>query len=180
MIKPYGGLAYGCLSRDCWTLVGEHCSLETKMKLATTCIKLRNHFYQQYALPEKLELVRASVHFSGYHSMGIAAQNNYRDLIDFFFKNEVTDWTLNWGLEGAAEGGHRNLVDFFISKGAHYWNWGIAGAARGGHRDLVDYFIIKGEGEGTVTDWSEGLQGARRGGHHKLISFFEQKMNESE
>ena len=43
----------------------------------------------------------------------------------------------------AARGGHYKLVELFISKGANDWNYGMQGAAEGGHKDLVKWFRQK-------------------------------------
>jgi hypothetical protein len=51
---------------------------------------------------------------------------------------------LDWGLQGACEGGHRVLVDLMIEKGADHWNRGLWGACKGGHRYLVDLMIERG------------------------------------
>jgi len=90
------------------------------------------------------------------------------DLIQFFIQKGANKW--NWGMYGAARGGHKDLVDFFIEKGANKWSRGMEGAARGGHRDLVDFFIEKGAG-----DWDFGMKEAARGGNKDLIQFFIQK-----
>ena len=57
------------------------------------------------------------------------------------YLNGTENW--NWGMEGAAEGGHRDLVDFFIAKGANYWDTGMHYALQGGHQNLVKFFRQK-------------------------------------
>ena len=60
--------------------------------------------------------------------------------------------SVNYGMYGAAQGGHKELVDLFVKKGANYWNSGMRGAAEGGHKELVDLFVKKGANE-----WNGGL-----------------------
>jgi hypothetical protein len=37
-----------------------------------------------------------------------------------------------------------NVIQFFIKKNVHFWNYGMFGAAKGGHLNLVEYSIKKG------------------------------------
>src|SRR3989344_3238609 len=71
---------------------------------------------------------------------------------------------VNYGMRGAAEGGHKELVDLFVKKGANNWDWGMHGAAEGGHKELVDLFVKKG-----ANDWNYGMYSAARGGHKELV-----------
>ena len=48
-------------------------------------------------------------------------------------------WDFNKCMSKAAEIGNLKLVQFFIDKGANHWNWGMYGAAEGGHQHIVDY-----------------------------------------
>jgi hypothetical protein len=50
----------------------------------------------------------------------------------------------NWGMAGAAAGGHLDLVKLFIARGANDWDWGLVGAVSGGHLEIVELFIEKG------------------------------------
>jgi len=90
------------------------------------------------------------------------------DLIQFFIQKGANKW--NWGMYGAARGGHKDLVQFFIENGANNWNRGMYFAARGGHKDLVDFFIEK-----DADEWNLGMEGAARGGHRGLVDFFIEK-----
>src|SRR3989344_333706 len=74
---------------------------------------------------------------------------------------------VNFGMCGAAEGGHKELVDLFVKKGATDWNWGMRCAAKGDHKELVDLFVKNG-----ATDWNDGLRGAVQGGHKELVELF--------
>src|SRR3989344_1416031 len=73
---------------------------------------------------------------------------------------------VNYGMRGAAYGGHKELVDLFVKKGATDWNYGMYGAAYGGHKELVDLFVKKG-----ANDWNLGMYGAAEGGHKDLVEF---------
>ena len=99
-----------------------------------------------------------------------AAKINRKDLVDFFITKGTNNW--NWGMWGAAYGGHLELVDFFITKGANDWNWGMWSAAKGGSQALVDFFITKG-----ANYWNWGMGGAAQGGHQDLVDFFKQKLD---
>jgi hypothetical protein len=94
-----------------------------------------------------------------------AARGGHLDIVKFLVRKGANDW--NWGMARAAQGGHLDIVEFFISKGARGWNRGMAGAARGGHLDIVKFFISKG-----ANNWDEGMVEAARGGHLDIIDFF--------
>jgi len=49
----------------------------------------------------------------------------------------------NTAIYYAARGGNIDLVDWFISKGANDWNYGMNGAALGGHKELEEWFKQK-------------------------------------
>ena len=90
-----------------------------------------------------------------------------------FRVNELVrqDANVNYGMRGAAEGGHKELIDLFIKKGANDWNTGMWYAAEGSHKELVDLFIKRG-----ANDWNNGMYGAAQGGHKELVQFFIKKM----
>lgn len=224
--------AWGALSKDVWTVIGKHSTVLTKIKIASTCSKLRLLFYNRFKLEQwsfklnrwskkisKANLKKGFKHAiyqsdrelvdffiskqgatinwndalliaakaghrdlvdlfisKGAHGrnselLRAAARNNTnaivrRDLIDFFIEKGAVNW--DYGLGGAARGGHRDLVDFFISKGANYWHGAIQDAARGGHLDLVDFFIEKGD----AGNLNPALYSAARGGHRDLVDYF--------
>jgi len=74
---------------------------------------------------------------------------------------------VNFGMFGAAEGGHKELVDLFVKKGANNWNYWMCGAAKGGQKELVDLFVKKG-----ATDWNWGMRCAAKGDHKELVDLF--------
>src|SRR3989344_4664926 len=80
-----------------------------------------------------------------------AAQGGHKELVDLFVKNGANDW--NRGMYGAVKGGHKELVDLFVKNGANAWNWGMCDAAKGGYKELVDLFVKKG-----ANNWNCGLE----------------------
>jgi len=93
-----------------------------------------------------------------------------KDLVLYFVSQGANDW--NWGMCGAACGGHLDLVLYFVSQRANDWNASMCWAAKGGHMDLVLYFVSQGANE-----WNCGMRGATYGKHEKLIEFFKSKVN---
>ena len=103
-----------------------------------------------------------------------AALGGHKELVEFFIEKGANMW--NRGMMYAAEGGHKELVDFFIEKGANTWNWGMHRAAIGGHQQLVEFFIEKCIENGLVSDLNGGIFYAKCGGHNELVDFFKQKI----
>jgi hypothetical protein len=60
---------------------------------------------------------------------------------EFFVNKGADDW--NWGMYGAAGGGHLDLVEFFVDKGAHCLNFAMSCAALEAHPALVEFFVRK-------------------------------------
>ena len=62
---------------------------------------------------------------------------------ELMYKNECNK-SPDKCLEYFAKQGNWRNVKIAIKKGADNWNWGMSGAAKGGHLDLVKFFIEKG------------------------------------
>lgn len=71
----------------------------------------------------------------------LAAKNNDLESINLII-NERSN--LDYGMQGAALGGHMELIEFFIEKGCKNWNAGLMGAATGGNLNIVKFFHKKG------------------------------------
>lgn len=122
-VGPFGPYAYGNLSRDCWGLVGNHCTISTKFRIAATCWQLKTFFESTYNLNIWRDAIEREMWILG---LAYAARAGRRDLLDFFILKGADNWYM--GLNNAALGGHRDLVDFFISKGVNYacaHAWGV-------------------------------------------------------
>lgn len=164
---------YGSLSRDCWFLVGNRCTITAKFKIAATCRRLKTFFERIYDLRVWLDAIQREMWRDG---LVYAAKEGHRDLVNFFIEKGANHW--NTSFKNAAIGGHRDLVEFFIEKLKKdgipiYWNQGLESAALGGHRDLVDFFIGKYNiCGGDHISWVRGLKGAAQGGHRDLVNFF--------
>jgi hypothetical protein len=68
---------------------------------------------------------------------------------------------LDFGLNGAAKGGHTELVKWLIDQGATGVDWALQGACQSGNIELV-HLLIDTYG---ATKWDRGLSGACKGGH---------------
>lgn len=185
---------YGSLPNDCWQVIGKRCTIFSLFKIASTCTKLRDKFFQHISMKKCMKIIK-KVQYNKGKGLFRAASLGHWNLVNYFVSKGAD---LNDGLDGAAKGGHRDLVDIFISKGADDWNtgllcaaecnaddtvrrdlvdlfmlkgadlnWGLEGAARSGHRDLVDLFISKG-----ADNWNHGFAAAADGGHRDLIELF--------
>lgn len=132
---------YGPLPRDCWELTGKRCTLTSKMKIAATCTKLRDQYFQHFALEKWLYYMKPRRYNIYNEGLRRAAAAGERQLVDFFISKGACYW--NWALGGAAIGGHRDLVDFFISKGATLFESALQRAKAAGHQDLIDFFKSK-------------------------------------
>lgn len=124
-----------------------------------------------------------------------AAKYNQENIIDFILKNKTGHRYIDWGLEGAIDGGNVELIEFFLEKGARkygsmyysaakngspgvlklfefntpeYRNSGFIGAVRGGHFELMKKFFLENNG---VCDIEEALIGAAKGGHLEIVKF---------
>lgn len=97
-----------------------------------------------------------------------AASQNNQKMLDLIHKHNLLN--PNWGMYGAAIGGHSELVKHFIDKGADQFNWGMYGATKGNHRTLIEYFIDKG-----ANDWNLGMVAAAKTGNKDLLWFFANK-----
>jgi hypothetical protein len=97
-----------------------------------------------------------------------AAKFANRYLIDYFSTLDVVDW--NFGLYGAAEGGHLDLIEYFINKDANEWDFAMESAAVGGNKDLIEFFIRKG-----AHNFDCGMQGAIYGNNLELVDYFIEK-----
>lgn len=189
--------AYGLISKDVWTVIGNHCSTLTKVRIASTCTKLRHLFRLHFdwsnwkywqpntglfhaAVIGDLELINffiakgASDWNTGLDGAVQCTDSIVRrDLVDFFIAKGAWEW--DWGLWSAAKSGHRDLVDFFISKGASSWNWALVNAVGCAdstvRRDLVELFVANG-----AKNWKAGLLWAKQRNDHDLILFFESKI----
>jgi hypothetical protein len=87
------------------------------------------------------------------------------------FVSKGANWW-NWGMKGAAQGGHIDLVLYFVSQGACEWDQGRISATIGGHMDIVKYFVSQGANDLIVyLEWTKQFENV------KLIEFFKSKMN---
>jgi hypothetical protein len=68
-------------------------------------------------------------------------RHDHVDLIGEFIGQPDVD--LNFGLLGAAAGGHEKWVNYFIASGATCLHWAVEEATRWGHTNLVIYFQYK-------------------------------------
>lgn len=178
---------YGCLPKDCWSLIGDRCSLSLQFKIASTCTKLKTLYFRQYSLHMWLKIIVNEEWTTGLIK---AAAKNRLDLIDYFtakyLKDEAEngddDHLSNSGLIhrccliGAIRGGHHELIQYFISTHISGWYWILQAAAQSNRPDLVDICIEK--ISHSMTDLNYGLSGAAKGGHRGLIDFFVSKCNE--
>jgi hypothetical protein len=82
---------------------------------------------------------------------------------EFITKHPTID--LDFGLNGAAKGGHTELVKWFMDQGATGVDWALQGACQSGNVELV-HLLIDVYG---ATKWDQGLSGACKGGYAKLI-----------
>ena len=96
----------------------------------------------------------------GIYCMGAAAAGNKELVLQCLDKGEKPDW----GLWGAALGGHMAIVQLMLSKGATDYDSGLFGAAAGGHMDIVQLMLSKG-----ATDYDGGLFGAAMSGHMDIV-----------
>jgi len=95
--------------------------------------------------------------------------NKNLDLIDFFTKNYIDKYKLNYNLFQSAKANNRNLTNYFISKGADDLNMALQKAAEFGDKELIDFLISKG-----ADDWDGALIRAiiREDKDKELIDFF--------
>ena len=104
------------------------------------------------------------------HVVGAAVRNNNREMIDFLLNK---GYSVEAGLEVAAETGNWELIHFFMRKDPENYNFGLQGAALGGHLDLIEFFIANGADYKEAMD--VGLLSAAQGGHISLIDYFLEK-----
>lgn len=102
-----------------------------------------------------------------YERIGLAAENNYKDLLTFLkpLYHETTYYT--YLIEPAAKGGHMDLINEALEQRENsYLDLGINGAAEAGNKDLVDFFLNKG---GKITSYS--LKKASFSGNLEMIKY---------
>lgn len=170
--------SWGALSKDVWTIIGDHSTVLGKIKIASTCSKLRLLFYNRFNLEQwSFKLNRWSKKISKANLKKGFKQAIYqrdRELVDLFISKQGSAINWNDALLIAAKAGHRDLVELFISRGAHCWSSRLLEAAAQSNtnaivrRELIDYFIE----QGYNINWDYGLRGAARGGYRDLIDFF--------
>ena len=90
------------------------------------------------------------------------------DIVQLMLNKGATDY--NWGLRGAAWGGHMEIVQLMLSKGATDYDLGLYNAAECGHLDIVQLLLSKG-----ATDYNLGLEGAVYSGHMEIVQLMLEK-----
>ena len=105
-----------------------------------------------------LESLKDKKHI-GVYCTGAAAAGNKELVLQCLDKGGPPDW----GLYGAAMGGHMDIVQLMLDKGTINYDWGLRGAAMGGHMDIVQLMLSKGAKP------NDGLWGAARRGHLEIV-----------
>jgi len=90
------------------------------------------------------------------------------NIVQLMFDKGATNY--NWGLEGAALGGHMDIVQLLLSKGADP-DAGLESAAEGGHMDIVQLMLSKG-----ATNLDSALETAESNGHTKCAELIRAAM----
>jgi len=72
---------------------------------------------------------------------------------------------VDWGLQGACQGGHTELVQLMIRSGARNFRKGLTGACEGGHKDLAQMMIQRGANN---LEW--GLHAACKNNHYDIAN----------
>ena len=99
------------------------------------------------------------------HVLEYLCLKNHRFLLSLLIKNDIhKTLNLNWGLEGACQGGFKDLVQWMIDLGANYWEWGLWGSVQGGFKELAQMMIDHG-----ASHWDAGLRAACEGGHREMV-----------
>jgi len=83
--------------------------------------------------------------------------------------------SVNYGLNGACEGGHKDIAQMMIDKGAICWNFALWGACEYGQIEMAQMIIDKGgdkivQSDGVITDgWKWGFEIACGKGYAVLM-----------
>ena len=139
------------ISKNIFGLISDYLDLSTLLELDWNLIESNGIHHGRKDWNQIVESIPIIKRYNIYRSscsnweIYRAAEFGSKRLVKYVINNGLTHrkelW--DWGMRGAAHGGHRELVDYFISLGAKNWKGGIYYAALGGHKDLVKFFKAK-------------------------------------